>query len=1261
MGIADIFTSRKKLRETTLEDAVKSKDLELAKLHMKNGGVPGADVLKIAVRDLNFEMLQLLVDSAPEVDTTVLDELVPAAAPHAEMMAYLIDHGSGCVAWFPYTYQDDDGEIIYNALSATVRKLGVLDPDQFLDGNSSMRESVLRKFTNCIDLLIEKGVDLNPETPRSPLTAAVTHGLEEIVHLLVERGAELEHFSEPDIPALMTAIINNRPKMVDVLIGLGADVNQRIEFEDEEEGHSVLFPLYLAIGAAVNFGDIHIAEKLLLAGANPNSLLEDGNPILLRVITSDAMDLQTKSGLIDLLIAHGADVDGKGAEGMTALGSALDMQAYDLFEKLLKAGANPNTLSEDGDPILIHIITSEAMDIQTKSKLIDRLIEQKVRVNCTDAKGIPAVVLAFGDERHLIASKLLENGADPRHLNDDARYLLGASVLQSAEAGLGKALVFEWAGEAKYYDYQDTPVDVALRKGKFDLARDFLDKGVQANHWHALDAKALSYLLTYMLDKGSNRKDRFSRSVGASIAYAAVREDLFEIVKRIFARGEGRTYSEHRLSSIFSAVSEKTSPATVNYLLGEELFSTRINTLSLKIADKTHVLELGGGASADALGVTLVYSGESIEALKGAHDLTESLCKALGMEKERCDVQVDEIVIVRILGSSPEAKLLQRLKVRDQRPAFFNFVPRDGTSLLFFKPLDGVSLREWLQEQRFIEDVLGRPVNIEEYDPTHPLYCSEYGKERLILIRESNISALTKELGLTGSFLKSSDGMHVFQDVASRDEWQEKLEAIRAFLGTRVSIAEYDAERGHLVLGESIEQTLGKTLGIEDNGRASELLYTQALSHGKHCYFYSEVDGLDNLGEWKRSLKKIRRLLNSNVLIGETDNHDRSIPVDADRLIALREVDYIPEPSQMKALEILQRLEKGKLYWGEGIEGAYLTDISDASHMLIMGESGSGKSNFMNGLILSLLHSIETIEHIYMVDFKGGVELHEYADLIPQKIEMVDYKHRLLTLLKRIQLEMEARLKYMRAQGIRKITQNPIFLIIDEFADISQMEESTHEERLLKEQILSILRELTRKARATNIKIWAMLQEANAGNMEPSFKNQLQSRVLLKTTEENTARFAISDNHLNEIGLDVARMPRGRIAFVDASQERIKAVELQFPLVDPDDTPPKEKKMYRLELHPEQDKSFSRTIEGYFEDVFRDRPELRPDDPAPSPEAEARPEEDGAANVMTDFQMMDDFDLEDDAEPSDDETMEEVGRMYADMARAMQEYEEEHR
>ena len=137
-GIADIFTSRKKLRETTLEDAVKSKDLELAKLHMKNGGVPGADVLKIAVRDLNFEMLQLLVDSAPEVDTTVLDELVPAAAPHAEMMAYLIDHGSGCVAWFPYTYQDDDGEIIYNALSATVRKLGVLDPDQFLDGNSSM-------------------------------------------------------------------------------------------------------------------------------------------------------------------------------------------------------------------------------------------------------------------------------------------------------------------------------------------------------------------------------------------------------------------------------------------------------------------------------------------------------------------------------------------------------------------------------------------------------------------------------------------------------------------------------------------------------------------------------------------------------------------------------------------------------------------------------------------------------------------------------------------------------------------------------------------------------------------------------------------------------------------------------------------------------------------------------------------------------------------------------------------------------------------
>lgn len=703
-------------------------------------------------------------------------------------------------------------------------------------------------------------------------------------------------------------------------------------------------------------------------------------------------------------------------------------------------------------------------------------------------------------------------------------------------------------------------------------------------------------------------------------------------------------------------------------ILGNIKLSMPIIDLTISLDEKKIFLELVNSRK-DVTHVELQYRPRSRKTRKEdiahidkllEHNST-ALSKLLGIPQEVCSVSIaDEVIIVKILNSTPEAKLIQMLRISGRKPTFYNVLKNTDVLMLFYKPIDGISIAEWENEKPFIQDVLGVPVDIEEYDPTHPLYCSEYGKERLILIRESNISALPKELGLTGNFLKSSDGMHVFQDVVSRDEWQEKLEAIRAFLGTRVSIAEYDAERGHLVLGESIEQTLGKTLGIEDNGRASELLYTQTLPNGKHCHFYSEVDGLDNLGEWKRSLKKIRRLLNSNVLIEETDNHDRSIPVDADRLIALREVDYIPEPSQMKELEILQRLEKGKLYWGEGIEGAYLTDISDASHMLIMGESGSGKSNFMNGLILSLLHSIETIEHIYMVDFKGGVELHEYADLIPQKIEMVDYKLRLLTLLKRIQLEMEARLKYMRAQGIRKITQNPIFLIIDEFADISQMEESTHEERLLKEQILSILRELTRKARATNIKIWAMLQEANADNMEPSFKNQLQSRVLLKTTEENTARFAISDNHLNEIGLDVARMPRGRIAFVDASQERIKAVELQFPLVDKDDIAPDEKKMYRLELSQEHDKSFSQTIEGYFEQVFEERPELNNlhnSGVETLVKNELSVKTDVPSSTSSNHHMMDDFEIDDEDDGSSDIDLEEAGKLYVDVGREMKEYE----
>ncbi|MDQ7062518.1 MAG: FtsK/SpoIIIE domain-containing protein [Sulfurimonas sp.] len=610
----------------------------------------------------------------------------------------------------------------------------------------------------------------------------------------------------------------------------------------------------------------------------------------------------------------------------------------------------------------------------------------------------------------------------------------------------------------------------------------------------------------------------------------------------------------------------------------------------------TYHLKLKTG-QVDKFSYELVYESGNENSVQSFLSKPDNLKKKLGLSSEMLcfiDEKADDIV-VKVYNDSKESQLLNKLLIDGKKPKFFDMKEGNHTSYFYFEKIPGVTIDIWNHQKQLIEDILKIPIEIEKYDSAHELYDSDFCAHELIIIKESSISSMPGNLGIKGQFLKQAKGQWIFENIEQDDyeKWNEKLSQIQDYLGEISIIVSYDSSKGHLHLQESIDGRLPRILKIEEDGNYPELIHIETKHNTKRSLYYSEVDGLDNLTKWKRKTKEIIKKLGSNVFIKEFHNRDKTIPVEADHMILIQEVDYIPEPKELSGLDILSKQRKEKLYWGVGAEGDYYTSISDATHMLVMGESGSGKSNFMNGLILSLLNSLESIEHIYMVDLKGGVELHEYADFAPQKVAMISSTQKLLDLLLRIKLEMEARLKYMKENRLKKITDNPIFLIIDEYADIQQMDDHTSEERQIKNEVLSLLKDLIRKARATNIKIWAMLQEASDENMDKGFKNQLKSRVLLKTTEESTARFAIPDNYLDELQLDVTRLPTGRILFVDASDDRAKGVELQFPLVDAPEIHPNDKKFYQLDLQQDISKDFSKTIVTYFEEVLEEFPDLK--------------------------------------------------------------------
>jgi len=105
-----------------------------------------------------------------------------------------------------------------------------------------------------------------------------------------------------------------------------------------------------ALHGAVYWGQQEAAEVLLEAGADPNASSRDGflqiAPLGSAVATTPGIpqpsdDEDAVLGLVRLLLEHGADVNGRRGDGMTALHAACWRGLARVAQELLDAGADP--------------------------------------------------------------------------------------------------------------------------------------------------------------------------------------------------------------------------------------------------------------------------------------------------------------------------------------------------------------------------------------------------------------------------------------------------------------------------------------------------------------------------------------------------------------------------------------------------------------------------------------------------------------------------------------------------------------------------------------------------------------------------------------------------------------------------------------------------------------------------------------------------------------------------------------------------------
>ena len=265
-----------------------------------------------------------------------------------------------------------------------------------------------------VETLLTGGADANAALPsgEAVLMTASRTGSVEVVRLLASHGADLnasEHTRSQT--ALMWAVAQRHPDVVQALVALGADVHarsapqpRRIHTRTAGFNPAGVFDTVLGSNTPILFaarqGDLEAARHLVAAGADVNDTAAVGTSALVVAAHSG------HTGLALFLLDHGADPNAAEA-GYSALHAATLRGDETLAAALLARGADPNAPVVRGS--------------QGRRNSPDYVLQH-------DVVGATPFWLAGHFAEPGIMRALADSGADPQVVMEDGRTPLMAAV-----------------------------------------------------------------------------------------------------------------------------------------------------------------------------------------------------------------------------------------------------------------------------------------------------------------------------------------------------------------------------------------------------------------------------------------------------------------------------------------------------------------------------------------------------------------------------------------------------------------------------------------------------------------------------------------------------------------------------------------------------------------------------------------------------------------------------------------------------------------
>jgi ankyrin repeat protein len=330
---------------------------------------------------------------------------------------------------------------------STSQKLAALNKstDGVYKNWSPLMIAVWRGQDDVVSVLLRKGAGTSEvdKEGHTPLTRAAMQGHDSIIKQLISAGADVNTVAAEGKTALMWAAIHGQDSAIKVLLNSGARINTldqkgrsalRLALENQQESTSLLL---LQKGARPSNRMVQDRNDLMLATASmpPHVIVRileaGGDGSLLNAAGHDALWFAIDSRRVDivelLLTARNTNIKEVDSEGMSLLHKAAEVDAAAIITLLIGSGAPVDIKAPDGNTPLM-IAASRGYP-----EAIRALVNHGANVNNQNNVGNTPLILAVLADNAEAVGLLLDSGADMHIRNDKREKAINLAELNANE------------------------------------------------------------------------------------------------------------------------------------------------------------------------------------------------------------------------------------------------------------------------------------------------------------------------------------------------------------------------------------------------------------------------------------------------------------------------------------------------------------------------------------------------------------------------------------------------------------------------------------------------------------------------------------------------------------------------------------------------------------------------------------------------------------------------------------------------------------